>query len=154
MTEQELTFWMSLASFATSTVLAIIKLIEFFGTNKIKLKATPMLTTSSDLGHTITVLNDSEIPITISYFELAWVEKRKLFALIPIPFTRKVVQRDSPIDPPEGYYVLVAPHETDQMAFRDEYQFDWGPELKQAVYLAIWIIGHDKPFWLYVTGPN
>jgi hypothetical protein len=150
--KQDVTFWLSIASFATSGILAIIKLVEFFGANKIRIKADVSLTSLPELGNTITLLNDSEIPITISYFELVWTNKRKLFGLIPLPFTRKVEASDSPIDPPDGYSALVAPHETHVLQFTEQYHFDWGVELEHDIYLKVWIVGHDDPFWLWVMG--
>lgn len=36
-------------------------------------------------------------------------------------------------------------HRRGQSLVRYEY-FDWGPDLKQAVYRTIWIVGHDEPF--------
>jgi hypothetical protein len=154
MDKQDVTFWLSIASFGISAILAIIKLVEFATTDKVRLKADAMLTSHPDLGHTIKVLNNSAIPVTISYFEIAWTERRKLFGVIPIPFTRKVDSTDSPIEPPDGYDTLVAPHETHQISLVDEYQFDWGADLKQDVYLKVWLVGHDNPFWLWLTGPK
>ena len=113
-----------------------------------------MLTSHPQLGHTITILNASEIPITIAYYEIVWTEKRKLFGLIPVPFTRKVTSVDSPIDPPDGYSALIDSHQTHQIHLVEDYQFDWGAELKHGVWLRVWLVGHDKPFWLHLTGPK
>ena len=152
MDKQDVTFWLSIASFAISGVLASIKLVEFFSANRVHIKADVALTSLSELGSTVTLLNDSEIPITISYFELAWTNKRKLFGLISIPGTRKVDFTDSPIDPPDGYSALIAPHETHSLPFTGDHHFDWGMELAHNIYLKVWIVGHDDPFWLWVTG--
>jgi hypothetical protein len=153
MQQQNFTLWVSLASLGISLVLAIVKLVEFFGTNKVRLKTEVMLTGSSELGHTITILNDSAIPVTVGYFEIVWTEKRKLFGL-PIPFTRKVVDTDSPIEPPDGYNALIEAHKAHELNFMHDYQFDWGEGLTRGVWLRVWIVGHDKPFMLYITGPK
>jgi hypothetical protein len=151
MKEQEVTFWISIASFALSGILAIIKLVEFFSTNKIRIKADVALTGLPEIGNTITLLNDSEIPITVAYFELAWTDKRKLFG-VRIPFTRKTGATESPIEPTDGYSELIPPHETHALTFRNEYHFDWGMTLGHDIYLKVWLVGHDNPYWLWVTG--
>jgi hypothetical protein len=125
MDKQEITLWLSIGSFALSVLLGIIRLVEFFSANKVRLKADAMLTSDEKLGHTVTVVNKSDVPVTISYFEIAWTERRKLFG-IPIPFTRSVDSTDSPIEPPDGYDALIAPHETHQIWLTGDYQFDWG----------------------------
>ena len=149
----DVSFWLSIASFATSTVLAIIKGVEFYGARRITITADARLTSSEDIGNTIVLLNKSDIPATISYFELAWTERRSIFGW-NIPFTRKVVKTESPLDPPDGYDETVPPHETHSLWFREEYHFDWGPSLEQDIYLKLWLVGRTSPIWLWITGPG
>ena len=117
------------------------------------MKSEATLTSSEEIGNTIKILNASAIPVTISYFELAWTERRKVFG-IPIPFTRKEVSTDSPIDPPDSYDALVLPHQTITLNFSDKYRFDWGKDLKHDIYLKVWLVGQGGPKWLWITGPS
>jgi hypothetical protein len=73
-------------------------------------------------------LNKSGIPATIAYFELVWTEPRRLVGW-SIPFTRKVVQTDSPIDPSDGYDETIAPNAVHSLHFNEQYHFDWGAGL-------------------------
>lgn len=56
MEKQNVTFWLSIASFAISGILAVIKLVEFSSANKIRIKADAALTSLPELGNTITLL--------------------------------------------------------------------------------------------------
>jgi hypothetical protein len=84
---------------------------------------------------------------------LAWVEKRTLFGL-KIPFTWKVVTRESPLDPGDGYYSVIPAHGVEHLNFSERYHFDWGDELKQAIYLRLWLVGRTSPIWFWITGPG
>jgi hypothetical protein len=149
----DVSFWLSIAGFATSSVLGLIKLVEFAGSRRIKLKAEASLISIPEMGNTIRVHNASSIPVTISYFELSWIEQKK-FLRISIPFWWKEVGTDSPIDPPDNHKALILSHQSIDLDFSDQYHFDWGASLKEAIYLKVWIVGRNKPFWLYVTGPG
>jgi hypothetical protein len=72
----------------------------------------------------------------------------------PVPFRRRVVRTDSPIDPPDGYDVTVAPQSVHHLWFGEEYHFDWGYDLAHDVYPKIWLVGRERPIWLWVTGPE
>jgi hypothetical protein len=108
MDHAEVSFWLSIASFATSSILAVIKAVEFRSARRVALTADARLTSSEEVGNTVVLLNRSGMPVTISYFELVWVEKRKFLGL-SIPFTRKIVDEDSPADPSQGYDETIAP---------------------------------------------
>ena len=153
MDRADVSFWLSIAGFVTSSILAVIKGIEFFGSRRIVFTADARLTSSEDIGNEIVLLNKSSIPATISYYELAWTERRSLLG-VPIPFTRKETKTDTPLEPPEGYDVTVSPHGTDTLWFREEYHFDWGKDLKQDIWLKVWVVGGSSPFWLWITGPG
>ena len=49
MENQDVTFWLSIASFVISGILAIIKLVEFFSANKIRIKADVSLTSLPEI---------------------------------------------------------------------------------------------------------
>jgi hypothetical protein len=153
MDRADISFWLSIAGFAMSAVLAIIKGYEFYSAHRVVFTADPRLTSSEDIGNTIVLLNKSSIPATISYFELAWTERRSLLGL-HIPFTRKVIETDSPLDPPYGYDETVPPYMTHEIAFREENHFDWGSTLKRDIYLKLWLVGRSSPIWLWITGPG
>jgi hypothetical protein len=148
-----ISFWLSIVGTTVAVVLAIIKGYEFFSDLRPRIKASVTLTGSEEIGNTIVLLNKSSIPANTSYFDLAWVERRSLFGW-PIPFTRRVIADSSPIDPPDGYHVTIAPHDTHVLSFTEENHFDWGGDLKQDIYLRLWLIGHRWPIWIWIIGPR
>jgi hypothetical protein len=128
MDRADVSFWLSIVGTAVAVVLAIIKAYEFFAGLRPRIKASVTLTGSEEVGNTIVLLNKSSVPANLAYFDLVWVKRRSLFGL-PIPFTTKVVTEDSPIDPPDGYYVTIPSHETHILSFTEENHFDWGSDL-------------------------
>ncbi len=78
MNQANITFWLSVLGAVTGTVLALMKAFEFYRGQRAVVKADVRLTTHEEIGNTIVLLNKSSIPITLSYFELAWVERRKI----------------------------------------------------------------------------
>lgn len=144
MDRADVSFWLSIIGTITAFVLAFVKGYEFFSAGRIRLKATVTLTSREDIGNTIVILNKSAIPANIHYFDLAWVERRPLFGL-PIPFLRKVVRDDSPIDAGDTYHAVIAPHSTHTLGFSEQYHFDWGVNLKQDIYLRLWLVGREGP---------
>jgi hypothetical protein len=153
MDRANITFWLSIAGFATSSILAIIKGLEFYSSRRAAFTADVRLTSSQEVGNTIVLLNKSGIPATISYFELVWMERRRLLGW-PVPFLWKVIQTESPIDPPDGYDETVAPHAVHSLWFNEEYHFDWEGDLKQDIYLKLWLVGRGSPIWIWITGPK
>jgi hypothetical protein len=153
MDRADISFWLSIAGFATSIVLAIIKGVEFYSSRKISFTADTRFTGSYQIGNTIVLLNKSNFPATISYFELAWTDRRS-FAGLSVPFTRKVIQTDSPVDPVDGCEMTVAPHGVRSLLFNEENHFDWGHGVKQDIYLKLWLVGRGSPIWLWITGPS
>ncbi|MEH2513681.1 hypothetical protein V1291_005035 [Nitrobacteraceae bacterium AZCC 1564] len=153
MDRADVSFWLSIASFGISAILGVVRLVEFSSTQRVRIKAEASLTSLEEIGNTITLLNASSVPVTISYFELAWTERRKFFG-IPIPFMTEEVATDSPIDPPDGYAALILPHQTHSLLFREQYHFDWGVRVKHDIYLKLWLVGKGGPIWLWITGPS
>jgi hypothetical protein len=153
MDRADISFWLSIAGFAMSTALAIVKGYEFYSARRVVFTADPRLTSSEDIGNEIVLLNKSSIPVTISYFELVWIDYWRLLGR-RIPFTSRVVRDETPLDPPYGYDESVPPHATHSLSFRDEYHFDWGKDLKQDIYLKLWLVGRNSPIWLWITGPG
>jgi hypothetical protein len=153
MDRADVAFWLSIVATATSFALALLKGFEFYTERRIRFDADVRLTSSEDIGNTIVLLNKSNIPATISYFDLAWVERRSIFGW-PLPFTRKVVTDRSPIDPPYGYDETIPPHCTHQLRFTEVDHFDWGKQLNQHIYLRLWLAGRNAPIWIWVTGPD
>jgi uncharacterized membrane protein len=66
MDRADVSFWLSVTGFATSTVLAIIKGVEFYAARRIVFTADTRLTNNREIGNTIVLLNKSNIPTTIS----------------------------------------------------------------------------------------
>jgi hypothetical protein len=145
-----ISFFLSILGAATGIPLAIMKAIEFYQTQRISFAADVRLTSSEEIGNTVILLNKSNLPATIAYFDLAWIEPRSLFGW-SVPFTRKVVSEQSPLDPPYEYYQTVPPHGTHHLSFTDENHFDWGAGLKQDIYLRLWLMGRSSPIWILVT---
>jgi hypothetical protein len=112
----DVSFWLGIAAFAISLVLAIIKGIEFYASRRASFSASVRLTGSEEIGNTIVLLNKSNIPATISYFDLAWVERRS-FLGCSIPFTRKVTYDESPLVPPDSYDETIPPHAVHALVF-------------------------------------
>ena len=153
MDRADVSFWLSIAGFGTSTVLAVIKGIEFYGSRRVAFVANARFTGSYEIGNTIVLLNKSSIPATISYFELAWTEPRTLMGW-RVPLTKKVVHSDTPVHPVDGCEITVAPHGVTSLLFNEENHFDWGGSLEQAIYLKLWLVGGKSPIWLWITGPG
>ncbi len=154
MDRADISFWLSIAGFATSSILAIIKGIEFYSARRVTFAADTRLTGSEQYGNTIVLLNKSNIPATISYLELVWVDRSRTIFGWRLPWAWEVVARDSPIDGADGYDETVPPHATHSLWFRDENHFDWRVSLKEDIYLKLWLAGRGKPIWLWITGPS
>ena len=136
-----------------SGALTFLRVYEFYSDRRNKIEANTRLTGSEDIGNTIVLLNKSKNPVTISYFDLVWVQRRELFG-IHIPFTRKVISEMSPLDPPFGYDEQIPSHGVHHLEFAGDYHFGWGVDLKEAIYLRLWLHGRKKVLWLHVTGPG
>jgi len=153
MDRADVSFWLSIAGFVTSTVLAAVKGVEFYSSRRVVFAANSRFTGSYEIGNTVVLLNKSNIPAIISYFELVWTEQRT-FAGWPLPLTRKVVHSETPVDPVDGCEITVAPHGITSLLFNEENHFDWGGSLKHAIYLKLWLVGRGSPIWLWITGPG
>jgi hypothetical protein len=155
MNREDITFCLSIVGSVTAIVLAIIKVFEFWTQRRQKFGLDVGLTGSEDLGNTLVLLNRSNVPLAISYFDLAWVERRCLLGCrrCRIPFTRRVIRDDSPCDPASGYYATVQPHATHRLSFTGQYHFHSGVRLPHDIYLRLWIVGRRSPIWMWVTGP-
>jgi len=149
----DISVWLGIAAFAISLVLAILKGIEFYGSRRASFTASVRLTGSEEIGNTIVLLNKSNIPATISYFDLVWVKRRSLFGC-PVPFTREISYQESLIDPSDSYDETVPPHGVHALVFADESHFAWGYHIRQNIYLRLWLIGRRQPIWIWVTGPS
>jgi hypothetical protein len=146
MDQSTVAFWLSVG-------LAALKAYEVYSDRRRKIEANVRLTSSEEIGNTIVLLNKSKNPVTISYFDLVWTERRRVLG-IPIPFTHKIVAEESPVDPPDGYDEQIPSHGVHHLVFTEQNHFDWGTSLKQAIYLRLWLHGRKQPLWLYVTGPG
>jgi hypothetical protein len=127
--------------------------LEFHSSRRANFTADIRLTGSEQVGNTIVLLNKSGVPATISYFELVWLERRRLLGC-RVPFLWKVVETLSTIDPPDGYDETVIPQAVHSLWFGEEYHFDWGKHLKQDIYLKLWLVGRGSPIRIWITGPK
>src|SRR5262245_11570059 len=101
MNQADITFWWLNIGSATAFGLAILRVIEFYNAHRPSFKVGIALTSDEDRGNIVTLLNRSTISANISYYDLAWTERRTLFGC-PIPFTRKLVADHYPLDPEDG----------------------------------------------------
>lgn len=153
MDKADISFWLSIAGFIISAILAAVRLMEFFVTRRVSFKLSSSLVSLEEIGNTITVLNRSSIPVTISYYEIGWVKKRELLG-IPIPYTKNETSSETPLEPGEGCNILVQPHQTEVFVFKNDSHFYWGSSIKHDIYLKIWLVGYGGPYWLWITGPS
>jgi hypothetical protein len=129
--------------------LAMIKVYEFVSGLLVRVTAESWLTASEDIGNTIVLLNKSSVPVHISFFDLVWVVQRSLFGW-EIPFTRKIVSKESPVEASIGYHETIPAHGTHSLSFTDQDQFDWGTDQKQDIYLRLSLTGRRSPIWLLI----
>jgi hypothetical protein len=148
MDQAAISFWLSIVGTTVAVVLAIIRGYEFFSGLRPRIKTSVTLTGSEEVGNTVVLLNKSSTPVSMAYFDLAWTERRSLLGC-PVPFTRRVVNNSSPIEPPDGYYVTIGAHDTHSLSFTGEDHFDWDGE--HDVYLRLWLVGRSSPIWLLIA---
>jgi hypothetical protein len=148
MDRTDVSFWLSIIGTTVAVALAIIRGYEFFSGLRPRIKTSVTLTGSEEVGHTVVLLNKSNIPVSTAYFDLVWTARRSLFG-VPIPFTRRVDMLSSPIEPPDGYYVTIGAHDTHTLGFAGEDHFEWDD--KRDIYLRLWLIGRSSPIWLLVS---
>jgi len=153
MDQASVTLWLSIIGAITAVILATIRIYEFFSARRIRFRVSTTLISDPGMGNTILLLNASSLPAHIHSFDLAWVEKRKVLGL-NVPMTRKVVKDESPIEPWDVYNLTIPPHGSHKFVFREADHFDWGKNLKQAIYLRLYVIGRETPIWLWITGPS
>jgi hypothetical protein len=110
-----------------------------------------MLRGAPEIGNDIVVLNASDKPVNIYYLDLAWVERR--WPGWQIPGFRRFAYSVSP-DEDNFCNITVPAHGQQTLSFSGEDHFDWGADLKQDIYLRLWIVGRKRPVWFWVTGPN
>jgi hypothetical protein len=134
-----------------SLVLAGVRIYEFADERRSKLRILSSLTSLSEIGNTITLLNASKTPINIWSYGLAWV-KPTIFSRY-LAFCRKPEEEMSPFDY-DGCNITVEPHSQSSITFADADHFDWGSKLKYDIYLKLWTVGRRSPVWFFVTGPK
>ena len=130
-----------------STGLALLKVWEF-QKSRLKLSTTFYFTSEPEEGNKITVINTSDTPILISYWELIWVKRVRLFQ-------KKLTYEMTP-DPDDAYYTTtIGPHSTHTWHFSEGDFFLWGPSQvsKGQLYLKLYILGRRRPRWLKVYDP-
>jgi hypothetical protein len=70
MNRADVSFWLSIASFATSFVLAVIKWYEIYISGRAKFTAEARLTGAYEIGNIIILLNESNVSATLH--TLSW----------------------------------------------------------------------------------
>ncbi len=97
-----------------------------------------------EIGNTVTIRNTSETPITISYWELLWLE-RKLFKW-----------KHNKVISPDEYFgdLKIDGHSSTTLHFSNTDYFDWGVNSldKSKIYLRLYLAGKRKPILKKVFG--
>ena len=141
----------AIISLWVSGILAAIRIFELVDSRRPKLSVVTSLTSDPEIGNTITILNASNVPANIWYFELAYVEPGRCQRYIPL--LRKTVSEESPLDH-ESCNITVPPHGQHSLDFSDGDHFNWGPSIKCDIYLKIWMVGRRSQTWFWITGPS
>lgn len=134
-----------------SVIATLLSLAQFRHETRFKLRVNALLTGSVSVGNTVTIYNDSKRPANIYYIELAWV--KYTFLKKRLPFISKEVKTESPYEG-ELTNITIPPHERSDFLFNQEYHFDWGGNLKESIYLKVWLSNRSKPVWFWLTGPQ
>jgi len=131
-----------------SGALAVIRVYEFVRDRWwLGLYVKTSLTSDADIGNTVVVLNASGTPANVYYFDLVWVPrwrgmKRRIF--------RKISHDASPLEF-EYCDATVPPHGQYTFSFSEADHFDWGIQLKEDIYLRLWLVGRRRPVWFWVA---
>lgn len=143
-------WWLQVSSIIFAHILALVRVYEFVRDRRPKLSLTPLLTSDSDMGNTLLLLNSSKVPANIYSYSLVWVKAGVFSAYTP--FLSKVVREEFPLEA-EFSNMTVPAHSQYQLLFRELDWFEWGCKLKYELYLKVRIVGRRRPLWLWVTGP-
>ena len=153
MDRAEVSFWLSIAGFAISAVLAVIKAFEFYSTRRVAIAISPRLSTS-DVGTQLVLLNKSSIPVTIFHYELHWTERRLIWTFGWPWSSRFVVDEMSPLDSIENFELTIQPYGTHTLDFSGHRHFKWDKTIMQVIYLVLYLLGRDRPIKRWITGPD
>jgi len=132
---------------ALSSILTFIKIYELWK-KRPRLFVTPHLTSSPEIGSTLTIENPSDHSFIINYWELVWKKGSK--------FCLKDELCVSP-EPGHGFNnFTIEPHSSYPIHFMDQYYFKWGASTidKGKLYIKLSISGRKKPLQLLVYNPS
>jgi hypothetical protein len=101
---------------------------------------------SPDQGNTITVINNSAVPVLVSHWELVW-RKGLLWR------EKRTLEEESDFD---GGVLKIDAHDHMTLSFVDSHYFQWGQAqaVKGKLYLKLWIAGRRGFKWLMVYDPT
>src|ERR1051325_294824 len=99
MANKDITFWLSIFGAAISFILACIKIYEFASARLLRLKVDTNLTSSDEIGSTLTLVNASSVSAHIGYHDLAWVQPYSLFGL-HLPWLGKITNEIHVVEEP------------------------------------------------------
>lgn len=137
-------FWLGLWGSVVGTVLAAIKIWEFYRDSRLGLTTTYSLTSSPEVGNDIILQNTSKTPALISYWELVWADRR-----FWITFFEREAQY-----PNEGYCnITVQAHSRYVLSFKDDNHFRTRSEIdgyRVALFLKVYLAGKSRPLWFRV----
>ena len=118
-----------------STILAIIKIIEFWRTRRI-IEISYYFTTNDNIGNKIIIRNLSPKPIIIVYWELLLLRKT-WFKLNKI----KTIDHEEP-----GIEFKLEPYTNKVLTFKKPYTFSWNKKSlgKNKIYIKLYLAGNSK----------
>lgn len=114
-------------------------------------KPTPAVTYSmsgnADIGNTITIINASNVPVLITYWELYW-GRVKGFGM---DRGTSVAEKDFE----DSSVLTLAPHSHHTWTFAEQNHFAWGYKMapRGNLYIELSVVGRRRPLVLHVYNP-
>ena len=139
------TFAIALLSLIFSTILAILRILEYRRDNA-KIAVSYAITGDPNGHNSIYLTNLSSTPILIDYWELVWKQKKWLFFNSYKPIN---------LFSDEDLHVTLPSRVRHSLDFKDEYSFNWHPKAKGKIklYIVLHISGKNRTKYLFVYKP-
>lgn len=126
-----------------ATVLAGLRMWEF-SRGRQRLSTSYLFTSDPERGNEITIENSSDRPAMISYWELAWADRR---------FGRTLFERIEEMPDEGSYDVTIPPHARHTLHFVDGHHFRKRSDIdghKVQLYLKLYLVARRSPVILSV----
>lgn len=152
MVEKDITFWLSVFGAAISFILACIKIYEFASARLLRLKVSTNLTSSDEIGSTLTLVNASSVAAHIGYHDLAWVQPYSVFGL-KVPWLGKVTDEIQVIEEPwEASVDTLPPNGSTEFSYTHAFNpYGDGQIAQRRLYLRLYMVGDKRPTWIRIA---